>query len=234
MRKIIYLTLTISIFFQNCYSLSNYKTAKVLGYNDNGQPELSGSASLSTVFNDLGGNLLLLPELSLRYPLIPGKLEMGNKLMITGFPVIWDNSAGIAGGVCLEIDGKLKIFSKKNFTVSIDLGLESGDISNSVPFGANASSLLTYELSDSFSITLNPKIKYWSFHDNSYLFSGGSITLDVGNTFGIMPEFGIYYVFLLPGSAYTDEYLNYTFGFSTRLIGALPWAKKKSDTKKTQ
>lgn len=178
--------LCIFILSVHCYSLSNFKTAKALGKDQDGKPEMMILTGISAT--TLSSPWSVLPEIHIRYPLSPAtdKFELGNKIYFMGVPLM-------GAGIGLEADLKYQFFGNRNHSIAVDLEIGT-IISTGKSANVSISPVFLYSINvlDWLNITIAPKLKYLFVNGSSILNIGGAISLDIGKNFGVIPEFGYY------------------------------------------
>ncbi|MES0491184.1 MAG: hypothetical protein ABUK01_14395 [Leptospirales bacterium] len=212
--------LSLLVFLFNCHSYSSYKTAKVLGLNSSGKPQVQFIAGTELVDDSGTDGFDINPVFMLTIPLAPNRLD----LTIIGSPSFF--------GVSFR--GQLL---KGRHSMAVDFG---GVFSGSSTFSGsssfyefNLSLLNTIDITPVFSMTLAPRFIILGekstqdqyglnpYSRKSYIY-GIVLTLDIGKSFGVLPEFTYNY------NSTKDEHIT-TVGLGVRFGGYVQYKSVDSD-----
>lgn len=190
----------VSVINFHCFSSGSlFKSAKPVGVNGSNMSMFMGGS-----YSSLNGSGLISLDIGGQMAVLPGILDAGIRGYI-GFPLdsgmvnslgVFPMGAGFGAGV--------KYIPLAGEFFSMAFALESAVNIPTMYMSFYPTALFTFGGPD-FSLTLAPKIIIHSasLFNDSVDFSmkyGASVSLDIGNKAGIVPEFGIYFPLLNEGA----------------------------------
>lgn len=187
-----------------CANLSNFQTAEVV---EGGSSRSTFGVTAAEITTDVDPEDLIwedtyyVLEYGARFGLA-NRVDAGVKFYLNSYVT------GIVG------DLKFQFIDTKFLDTSIDLGLGVAGIEQMTVYDLSSSLLLTFNISEKFSITLVPRVINRSMNsageEEWETLTGGTFTVAIGDKFKVLPEIGIM-------KAGGFEYIHYGIGFNSEI-----------------